>query len=181
MSLLLCFSGQIGSGKSSVSAAVAEALGWRRTGFGEYLRAEVVRLGGDPDDRKALQDLGKMRVDENPVAFCRAVLAFGGFQRGESYVIDGIRHVSIFDMLAALSTPSHARLLFLGAPETSRITRVSTRPDAQDFDRASKHLVESELISALPQRADGIVDADQSFDRVVLECLKLVHGWRQDV
>ena len=44
MSVLLCFSGQIGSGKSSVSAAVAEALRWRRTGFGVYLRGEIARF-----------------------------------------------------------------------------------------------------------------------------------------
>jgi cytidylate kinase len=43
MTLLLCFSGQIGSGKSSASIAVAEALGWKRTGFGDYLRSERSR------------------------------------------------------------------------------------------------------------------------------------------
>lgn len=178
MSLLLCFSGQIGSGKSSVSAAVAGALDCRRTGFGDYLRAEISRLGGKPDDRKALQDLGQERVDEDPSAFCRDVLAFGGFQTGEDFVIDGIRHVSIFEILAALSMPSQARLLFLGVHDMTRITRVSTRPDAQDFDRASQHRVEAELGSALPQRADGIVDADRPFDRVVSDCLNLVQGWR---
>ena len=78
MSLLLCFSGQIGSGKSSVSTAVAEVLGWRRTGFGDYLRGEIARLGGDPDDRKALQDLGQQRVEDDSTAFCRDVLVAGG-------------------------------------------------------------------------------------------------------
>lgn len=179
MSLLLCFSGQIGSGKSSVSAAVAEALGWRRTGFGDYLRSEIRRLGGDPDERKALQELGQMRVDEDPVAFCRDVLAFGGFQQAEGFVIDGIRHTSIFEILAALSEPSQARLLFLDARETTRITRVRTRRDAQDFHRASKHRVEAELGSGLPQRADGTVSADQPFDRVVSSCLNLVQRWLQ--
>jgi hypothetical protein len=91
ISLILCFSGQIGSGKSSVSTAVAEALGWRRTGFGDYLRSEIARLGGDPNDRKSLQDLRQARVDANPVAFCRDVLSSAGFQPGDDFVIDGIR------------------------------------------------------------------------------------------
>lgn len=178
MSLLLCFSGQIGSGKSSVSTAVAAALGWRRTGFGDYLRNEIARLGGDPSDRNALQDLGQKRVEDDPAAFCRDVLAAAGFQPGDDFVIDGIRHDTIFELLAALGVPSQARLLFLGAGETTRIARVGTRPDAGDFDRASKHRVEAELAGALPRRADGMVNADQPFDHVISDCLNLVEEWR---
>lgn len=179
MSLLLCFSGQIGSGKSSVSTAVAEALGWRRAGFGDYLRSEISRLGGDPNDREALQDLGQNRVDDNPEAFCRDVLNAGGFMPGDDFVIDGVRHVRIFRILAAVSAPSQARLLFLGALETTRIARVEARADARDFARASTHLAEAELCDALPQRADGTVNADQSLDRVVSDCLDIVQQWLQ--
>jgi hypothetical protein len=179
MSLLLCFSGQIGSGKSSVSTAVAAALGWQRTGFGDYLRSEIIRLGGDPTDRKALQDLGQQRVEDDSVAFCRDVLAAAGFQPGDDFVIDGIRHVEIFEILAALGKPCEARLLFLGALETTRSTRVQIRADALDFARASMHQVEAELLDALPKRADGIVNADQPLDRVVSNCLDLVQQWQQ--
>jgi len=177
MSLLLCFSGQIGSGKSSVSTAVAAALGWRRTGFGDYLRGEIVRSGGDPNDRKALQDLGQQRVDTDAVAFCRDVLAAAGFTPGDDLVIDGIRHVAIFEMLAEVGKPSEARLLFLGAPEITRNVRVQSRTDAQDFARASMHRVEIELQDALPQRAGAVIDADQPFDKVVAECLRAMRGW----
>lgn len=177
MSLLLCFSGQIGSGKSSVSTTVAAALGWRRTGFGDYLRNEIDRLGGDPNDRKALQDLGQARVDKDPMAFCSDVLAAAGFQPGDDFVIDGIRHVPIFEILAAVGKPSQARLLFLGALETTRNARVQSRADAGDFVRASTHRVETELQEALPHRADAVVDADQPLDRVVADCLELVRRW----
>lgn len=178
MSLLLCFSGQIGSGKSSVSTAVSEALGWRRAGFGDFLRNEVARLGGDPNDRRALQDLGQAFVDKDPSAFCHDVLASGGFHAGDDFVIDGVRHVGIFDLLSKIATPSRSRLIFLGALETSRIARVEARPDALDFARASRHSVEAELSEALPQRADGIVDANQSLDVVVDACLRWVHRWK---
>lgn len=177
MSLLLCFSGQIGSGKSSISTAVATALNWQRTGFGDYLRNEIARLGGDPNDRRALQDLGQKRVEEDPTAFCRDVLAFGCFQPGEPFVIDGVRHVRIYEILAGLVAPSQARLLFLGACETTRIVRVRTRSDAGDFDRASTHRVETELANDLPLKADGIVDANQPLDRVLADCLDLVREW----
>lgn len=180
MSMLLCFSGQIASGKSSVSIAVAEALGWHRTGFGDFLRSEIARLGGNPGDREALQNFGQKRVDDDPVAFCRDVLRAGGFVPGEDFVIDGIRHASIFEILTEVSAPSRTRLLFLGASETTRLARAEERVDASDFARASAHRVEAELINALPQRADGIVNSDQSLDCVVSDCLDLVKQWTQD-
>ena len=177
MSLLLCFSGQIGSGKSSVSTAVAQALGWGRTGFGDYLRSEIARLGGDPDARQVLQDLGQKRVDDDPVAFCRDVLSAGGFRSGDNFVIDGIRHIRVFEILATVSAPSHARLLFLGASQATLTARIGARADAEDFNRASKHRVEAEVRDALPQRANGIVSADQPLSSVVSDCLALVRNW----
>lgn len=178
MSLLLCFSGQIGSGKSSVSTEVAQGLGWRRAGFSDYLRAEIVRQGGDPEDRKSLQDLGQSLVNADPMTFCQKVLAAGGFRPGDDFVIDGIRHVSIFEILARVSQPSEAKLLFLHAGEIPRNARVQSRTDAGDFARASAHRVEAELTDALPKRADGIVDANQPIDRVLADCLRLVGLWR---
>jgi adenylate kinase family enzyme len=179
MSLLLCFSGQIGSGKSSVSAAVAQALGWPRTGFGDYLRAAIARRGGDPNDRQSLQDLGQTLVDADPDAFCRDVLAAGGFTPGEDFIIDGIRHIEIFEILARISQPSDAKLLFLGAGEAVRAGRITSRTDAADFARASAHPVEAELNRALPEFANGHIDADQPLDSVLEDILKYVHLWRR--
>lgn len=181
MSLLLCFAGQIGSGKSSVSSAVATALGWRLTGFGDYLRSEITRLGDDAHDRKALQDLGHARVDTDAKAFCKDVLTAGGFRPGDDFVIDGVRHVSIFDILVTVSAPSNARLLFLEACETTRTTRVEARADAQDFVRATAHRVEADLRSALPQRADAVMNANQSLERVVSDCLNVVEHWKKQI
>jgi len=178
MSLLLCFSGQIGSGKSSVSTAVSAALGWGYTGFGGYLRNEIVRLGGDPTDRQRLQDLGQQRIENDPTAFCRDVLSSAGFRPGDDFVVDGIRHVTIFEILAVVGRPSNARLLFLGATEDARTARVQSRVDAEDFVRASTHRVEAELQDALPRRADAVIDANQSLARVVADCLELVSRWQ---
>lgn len=179
MTLLLCFSGQIGSGKSSVSTAVADALGWRRTGFGDYLRSEITRLGGNPDDRMALQELGQALVDADTEAFCREVLTAGKFKIGDDYVIDGVRHVNIFEALKRIGVPSDAKLLFLDAGERTRRSRVQARADAGDFARASTHRVEEELREALPARADAVVGADQTMERVVADCLEWVRKWQR--
>ena len=60
--LVACFAGKIGSGKTSVTNVLARGLQWRRVGFGDYVRAELARRGGDPDVRKDLQDLGRVRL-----------------------------------------------------------------------------------------------------------------------
>ena len=179
MTLLACFSGQIGSGKSSVSAAVAAALGWRRTGFGDYLRAEIARGGGDSHSREALQDLGQRLVGADPEAFCRSVLAAGGFAPGDDFVVDGVRHVEIFRILGRVAAPSTARLIFLSANEAHRLGRVADRLDKDDFARAATHRVEAELRNDLPTVADIVVDATRPFDDVVAYCIARIRAWRQ--
>lgn len=177
MSLLVCFSGKIGSGKSSVSEAVAKELGWSRTGFGDYLRAELARSGSDPTSREALQDLGQRRVDADPEAFCRDVLSAGGFRPGDNFVIDGVRHIRIFRVLCRLSAPSTAKLLFLQAADSTRSARVGLRPDRIDLERASIHLVEAELVDAIPAQANLIVNSDLPLDEVVTRCIEAVQSW----
>ncbi len=178
MSTLLCFAGEIGSGKSSVSTAVAEALGWGRTGFGDYLRGEVLRVGGDADSREALQKLGQERVATDPAAFCRDVLFAGGYASGADFVVDGVRHVNIFAVLRSLATPADTRLIFLDAAKTTRAQRVQGRPDQQDFERASKHAVEAELSDALPAAADARINAEQELGLIVEECLQFIRQWQ---
>ena len=178
MTTLVCFSGQIGSGKSSVSTAVAFALGWRRTGFGDYLRAEVERGGGDPTSREALQDLGQRLVEADAEAFCRSVLVAGGFTPGDDFLIDGVRHVEIFRILTRLAKPSIAHLLFLSADEAHRLERVRDRADKEDFARAATHRVEAELRDTLPALADVVINATQPFDDVVADCLAGIRIWQ---
>jgi dephospho-CoA kinase len=178
MTMLVCFSGQIGSGKSSVSTVVATALGWRRTGFGDYLRAEIVRAGGDPHSRESQQDLGQRLVEADPEAFCRSVLTAGGFTPGDDFLIDGVRHVEIFRILARIAAPSTARLLFLNAGEAHRLARVSDRADKDDFARAATHRVEAELSIDLPALADAVIDATRPFEDVVADCVAIVRTWQ---
>jgi cytidylate kinase len=178
MPLLACFSGRIGSGKSSVSEALAQQLGWRRTSFSDYLRVELQRRGGDPGSREALQDLGQSLVEADGEAFCRAVLIAGGFQPGGNFLLDGVRHVDIFRALARLARPSSARLIFLAADDVSRHERVAGRPDGRtDFARAEAHLVEADMKDSLPAIADLCVNATQDLEVVVDQCLTAIRQW----
>lgn len=166
--LVVCFSGRIGSGKTSVTRALAAQLGWRRTAFGEYLRDRIIREGGDANDRQSLQDLGQRLVDTDPEQFCREVLAHSGRSQGESLLVDGIRHVAMYRLVASLVAPIPSRLIYLSADSEHVRDRVNRRSgEANDLVRAEAHRVEAELASDVPAAADAIIDGNQDFDTVI--------------
>jgi len=151
MGLLVCFAGRIGSGKSSVSQALAERLGWERAGFSDFLRAELAQRGNDAPSREMLQDFGQAMVEGDPEGFCRAVLDAGNFRPGGDMLVDGVRHAEIHRILARIALPSTAKLIFLTADEASRLDRVKERGDGStDFARAEAHRVEADLQEDLP-------------------------------
>ena len=181
ISLLVCFSGKIGSGKTSTSRAVASELGCGHASFGDYLRHEASELGRDPSCRKSLQDLGQSRIDQDAKSFCSDVLAAGGFVPGEDFVLDGIRHVKVLPHLASISAPSEIRLIFLNADAGLRSVRVADRaagvPD--DFDRATNHLVEADMEAELPMAAHATIDSSLAEREVITQCLSLIDAWRR--
>lgn len=178
--LLLCFSGKIGSGKTSTSMAVAEALGCDYTSFSSYLRNVVAALGGDPDCRESLQDLGQSRIEHDADLFCREVLAAGGFIPGKDFVLDGIRHVEVLPHLVRIAAPSEMRLIFLKADAGLRSIRARERSakEARDFNRAAGHVVEADMDERLPMEAHAIVDGSLSGSVVIDRCIELIENWR---
>ncbi len=182
MPLVVSFAGQIGSGKSSVSQALATTLNWPRAAFGDYLRKLAVRQGLDAANREVLQDLGQFLVEQDSRSFCRAVLLDGGFSPGINMLIDGVRHVEIQHDITALVAPSPTKLIYLGAGQDERLVRISARSGGQsDFNRAESHLVESELGRGLPEVADAVIDAERELSAVVRECETQIRNWLSEV
>jgi dephospho-CoA kinase len=177
--LVACFSGHIGSGKSSVTHVLAQALQWKRAGFGDYVRTRVREQGGNPDSREALQDLGQKLVESDPDAFCRAVLTSGGFSPGENFLLDGIRHVDIYRRVQRLVAPSRTVLIHLSVDEVKARRRVASRDGSvDDLERARAHRVEADVQESLPAIADLIVDAAPTVDGVAAEILNAIRRWR---
>lgn len=166
--LVVCFSGRIGSGKTSVTRAIAGRLGWRRAAFGDYLRDRIGREGGDAHNREDLQELGQRLVDTDAELFCRDVLAHAGYIQGESLLVDGIRHVAMYRLVKLLVAPVPSRLIHLSADSEHVRYRVDRRSgEANDFARADAHRVEAELVTDVPAAADAIVNGNQEFDAVL--------------
>ena len=178
--LLMCFSGKIGSGKTSISCAVARWLECGRTSFGGYLRDAIARRGGDPDCRESLQDLGQSRIEQDTESFCRDVLAAGGFVPGEDFVLDAIRHVDVLPHLVRIAAPSEVRLIFVKADARLRLSRVGERSDRarEDFGRATGHFVEADMEYELPAVAHAVVDGSLAERDVIEVCIGLIDRWR---
>jgi transcriptional regulator with XRE-family HTH domain/Zn-dependent peptidase ImmA (M78 family)/adenylate kinase family enzyme len=174
--LVLAFSGKMGSGKSTLSQQVADALGWKRASFGDYLRV-FARSQGLEESREVLQDLGESLVIKDPTAFCHSVLTHFQWHSGEPLVIDGVRHAAVLDSLRKLVAPLELRLVFIEIDEGTRIKRLQ-KIDKSVLDRLAvveSHSTEREVVSTLPALAAWHVQGDRPVDQVVQEILAWVH------
>src|SRR5438105_3821546 len=112
-SVVLGVAGKIASGKSTLSTAFAETVGWPHASFGDYVRSVAREQGLDPSNRETLQKIGASLVDRDCEAFCRDVLAEADWKPGQPLVIEGIRHAEVKDALERLVSPSKFVLTYL--------------------------------------------------------------------
>ena len=124
--LIVAFAGRIGAGKSSVSAAFAEDLGWKFASFGGFVRKTATSRGME-HSRESLQAIGAELEAKDAAMFCRAVLDDAGWNAGEPVVVEGIRHVRILEALKSLVAPQPVFLVYLEAPEELRRARLQER------------------------------------------------------
>src|SRR5262249_10188002 len=135
--IVLALSGKIGSGKTTLSQELADALGWRRASFGEYVRAYAKSQGLDEKSRDVLQAVGQSLVEKDVVDFCRSVLAHFGWTSGEPLVIDGVRHAAVVDALRQIVAPLDLRVVFVDINEKTRLKRIRDT-DKDVVDRMSE-------------------------------------------
>jgi cytidylate kinase len=160
MAVVLGFSGKRGSGKSTISQSVADALDWRRAGFGDYVRGEAKRRYLD-ESLENLQAIGEELVTRGPETFCRAVLRQADWEPGDSLVVDGIRHAEIVAVLRAVIAPDQFRLVYISLAEDVREARLSERDNiprgaGRGYDA---HSTESQ-VESLSRIADLVVDGN---------------------
>jgi len=161
MQPILAFAGRMGAGKSSVSGAIATDLGWKFASFGGFVRKTATSRGIE-HTRESLQAIGEELEANNPVTFCRAVLDDAEWQPGESVVVEGIRHVRIWDTLKNLVAPQSIFLVYLEAPEELRRARLQERgaQEANYLRQAEAHSTERDVIAELPRLANIVLSTE---------------------
>jgi len=158
LNFVLAFSGGLGAGKSSLTTALHERLGWPRASFGDHVRKIASENGRDEKDRSVLQQLGQALVLTNVGGFVDDVLAQAG--DAPNVILDGVRHVEVlFKLREKLN--DKVKLVHLEAPSDVRQERYLQRDDVERrlLARYEQDITEAQIARILPQYADLVVDA----------------------
>lgn len=157
LDFVLAFSGGLGAGKSSLTNALHERLGWPRASFGDHVRKLALDNGLDWKDRAVLQQLGQALVLTNVEGFVDDVLAYAG--EAPNLILDGVRHVEVlFTMREKLR--DKIKLVHLEAPSDVRQERYLQREAVERrlLARYEQDITEAQIARILPQYADLVID-----------------------
>jgi len=165
--ILIAFAGAIGSGKSTISSALAEALSLSRVSFGDYIRS-VAKQRKLTQDRETLQLIGSELIEKGWEPFCRAVLSQVSWKKGDSIVIDGIRHIEAIEAISRIAAPSRFVLVYIFIAENERQIRLE-REGVKNMEKQVKiegHSTEVQ-VKLLKNKADIILDGTQPTSEIV--------------
>lgn len=170
--LVIGFAGYKGSGKTTVASAVAQHTEGLVASFGAYVRTKA------PQDAApiALADLGaQLLASIGPEHFVRETIAATAWDGSRTLIIEGIRHVSVLDIL--LRYFPQLRLVFIDAPNALRSQRLHDRDGLDESAIAKLHAHSTESgVEALRGRADLVLDASiansDDLSRAVLHWLE---------
>jgi dephospho-CoA kinase len=166
MTIVLCISGRIGSGKSVLAQRVGAKLGWRMGSFSKVLRSIALKRGIAEPTREDLQRIGTERIQEGCREFCLEVLDRAGWHPGEGLVIDGVRHSAALDALSELVAPEAVALVFINASDESLAHRLDSK-DIQDLGQLlaiEQDSTEREVTTDLVDRAALVVESSNDPD-----------------
>jgi len=176
-SIVVCFSGRIGIGKTSASKALAERLNCPWTGFGDYIRSVATNRGLNPDDRDEMQELGASLIDEHGFEWlCGHVIAAARWPGDCPLVVDGIRHAEAFQTIRRL-LPSHRTVLILLMTDSEEA--LGARLTERGIDPALRakweaHSTETQVLSNLPMIANLVVSANLPVDKVTAQIMSFI-------
>ena len=172
--IVIAFAGRIGSGKSTVSRALAESLGFSRASFGDYVRTIAEQRGLTPN-REVLQGIGTELIEQGWELFCKAVLSLARWEKGDSVIIDGIRHIEAIQTLIRITAPSKFVLIFISIKEGERKARLPRKGiyEKEEQIKIDSHSTEIQ-VNFLKSKADLILDGTRPISELVSQVIKFI-------
>lgn len=175
--IVVCFSGRIAIGKTSISKELARQLNCPWTGFGDYVRVEATKRGLNPQNRDQLQGLGESLIKEHGFEWlCREVVAAANWAGDRPLVVDGIRHVQAFQTIRRL-LPSHRTVLIhLKLDSEEALGARARERGMESAQRAAweTHSTEQQVLSTLPNLADLTVSAGLPLQEITTRIIRFL-------
>lgn len=173
MPQVIAFAGKIGSGKTTITTSLADALAWSRASFGDYVR-KVVRERELEETRAVLQSVGTELLRADPREFCNSVLTSSGWRAGQNLLIDGLRHAETIEVIRQLTKAETVRIVFVRISEEVRLRRLIGHEENDASYRAvvEAHSSEAQVTSNLAESANFVVDNDGPLCATISEILK---------
>ena len=157
--VVVAFAGPIGSGKTTISRALAKKMHSKHAGFGDHFRAMASRLGLEPSDRVLLQRLGEEQVRLSPDNVCRELLSSNDWKPGDgTIVVDGVRHLEVLKALKNIVAPLPVFLVYVQRNKI-RSAQLSTKVGKRNMELFDAHSTELQN-DILRSSADIIVSAE---------------------
>ena len=176
-SIVIAFSGPIGSGKSTLSMLVSNTLGWPLASFGAYVRKTAEKYGFDKS-RKGLQITGDFLISRGWKAFCEEVLTEANWKPGSNLVVEGIRHLEALETLMDIVIPAKLYLVYVSLNDVERENRLKAckRDEHLNLEELEMHPTEEQVKTTLFNRADLVVDNNRTKDTVASEIVAWIHS-----
>jgi|SRR5215470_1786748 len=170
MKALICVSGGIASGKTTVAQALAERFPNAVVrSFGDMVRQQA-RRQGKRLDRTALQAVGLSLVQAGWAAFVDALLV-GVPQSVDVLIIEGIRHLDAVDELRRRRLSDQLLTIYLKVTPHVQEQRLRERGESLV---SRDHVVES-LVSKIEASADVTIDSTLSLTEIEARILALLY------
>ncbi len=175
--MIICITGEIASGKTTLSRELSKMTGYPRYSISDYLKEKAKIHGYDIITREVLQSVGKVCIDLGWNSFCTGFLTYVNWNVNQPLIIDGIRHKEFFTALKELISPDLCLLLFLDVENAIIQERLRIRGETQINH---SHISEGNL-EELKLLADYIIYAGKRTEAsLASETLKIVTEKQND-
>lgn len=159
--MIICVSGKIGSGKTTLRKLLMEKLDFNGYSVSDYLKHIAKESGVDSNDRSVLQAIGKSCIQKGQQSFVSDFLQFVGEK--EDIIIDGIRHIEFYKELVRQCKTTKIYLIALIVDPDERADRIKRRQGCYAKELSESSIAEGDF-SKICQEADICVDTTNLTD-----------------
>jgi cytidylate kinase len=164
ISFSIIISGEISSGKSTISELLSNRLNIPVVSFGKYLKHYCINNDIKPD-RKNLQDIGERFIITDISKFLNDTINFAA-PNCDSLIFEGVRHSRMLELIKSKSVKTKS--FFLEMPKNQRLENfkkrekeIDIKKDSGYFENLNKHKVEQE-ISNVKELCEYIISSGQT-------------------